>query len=299
MKAIVDNKPVQKFHLILAVGTLAVFAFAEVAVAMPEVEQVVAVLQEIVEDNPGTVLTAHYELTKSPPDYQAAVGNMEGAVGDIQAAVEDGLLDAEQGAELMDLLSCAAWQLAVGAICQAIDCEADADKIAEAEQALGEGEQLWLDGAYKDAVAMYKDALAKAEGALSGPIDPLAELITQTLVKEDDQEVGKALLCYDENANETCIRLKCWGLEAQTEYTVLLCEVDDDGNVTDYIELGGVTTNDRGKGHLHACVGGDPSLWGVAIGFETDVGLTLCAIRGDLEAAPKLGGDVWRGYFPP
>jgi hypothetical protein len=237
MKAIVENKTMQKFHLILMVCTVALFAFADVAWAMPEVEEVIGQLQQIVEDDPdpavvdkaedilAKVLTAHYELTKIPPDYQAAVGNIEGAVGDLEAAVDDGLLDAEQGTELMNLLTCAAWQLAAGAVYQAIDCDADADKIADAEQALAEAQGLWLDGAYKDAANKFKDALAKAEGAVSDPIDPLAGLVTQDLASEDGQAVGKGLLHYDENMNETDIELNCWGLQPG-DYTVLLCDCE-------------------------------------------------------------------------
>lgn len=278
MKAIVDNKTVQKFRLILVVSTIALFAFAGVAAAMPEVEEVVGQLQQIVDDNPDTALadkaedalakcqTALDELAKTPADYQAAVGNMEGAVGDLEAAVKDGLLDGSQGPELMNLLTCAAWQLAAGAICQAIDCEADADQIAEALQALDVGEQLWLGEGYKDAVNTYKDALSKAEGAVSDPIDPLAELVTQDLVSEDDKVLGKAVLYYDESADTTYIRLKCWGLVAETEYTVLLCETDEYGNVTGCIDLGSFTTTESGKGCQPASVEGDASAWWVVVG---------------------------------
>jgi hypothetical protein len=269
MKAIVDNKIVQKFHLILVVSTITLvaiagviilLAFAGVAGAMPEVEDVVGQLQEIVDDNPGTPLADKAEdaLSKTEvvleelakPDYQAAVGNMEGAVGDLEAAVKDELLDADQGTEMMNRLSCAAWHLAAGAICQGMKCEGDADKITEALQALAEGEQLWLDEAYKDAVNKYKDALAKAEGEVSAPIDPLAGLITQDLVSKDGDLLGKALLYYAENTNETFIRLKCWSLGPESEYFVLLHDCDDDGNVTESTELGAFTTNGDGRGKL-------------------------------------------------
>jgi hypothetical protein len=277
MKAVAESKIMQKSHLIVAVSAIAVFGLAGVARAMSDVQDVVAQLQQIVDDNPGTPLadkaedahakleTALDELAKTPPDCQAAVGNIEGAVGDLEAAVKDGLLDADQGTEMMNLLTCAAWQLAVGAIYQAIDCEADEDEIADGEQALAEGDQLWLAGAYKDAVNKYKDALAKAEGEVSDAIDPLAELTTQDLVSEDDKVLGKAILYYDESADATDIRLKSWGLEPDTQYTVLLCECED-GEVTDCVELGSLTTNGKGKGCLHARVGGDKSHWCVVVG---------------------------------
>ena len=77
-----------------------------------KVEDLSPILQDIVENNPGTPLadkvgnaaaslqTAAEELDKTPPDGQAAVGNIEGAVGDVQAAVDDGLLDATQGSQI-------------------------------------------------------------------------------------------------------------------------------------------------------------------------------------------------------
>jgi hypothetical protein len=301
MKALIHNNIMQKRQAIFAGIAVAVLALTGVAGAMPEVEEVVGQLQQIVDDNPGTSLadkaedalakaqTALDELAKTPPDYQAAVGNMEGAVGDLEAAVNDGLLDAEQGTELMHLLTCSAWQLAVGAICQAIDCQADADKIAEAEQALNEGEELWIDGAYKDAVNKFKDGLAKAGGAISDPIDPLAGLVTQDLVSEDNQDMGKALLWYDENTDETDIRLTCWGLEAGTEYVVLLCDCDDDGEVTNYIELGSFTMNETGIVNLHAHVDGDASERSVVVGITGDEGVvTPCFFDSTLRLAVTI-----------
>jgi len=295
MKAIVDNKTMRKSHLIVVVSTIALFAFAGIAGAMPEVEDVVGQLQQIVADNPDTPLadkaedvlskaeTALDELAKTPPDYQAAVGSIEGAIGDLEAAVADGLIPPDQGKQMMNLLTCAAWRLGAGAIYQAIDCQADADKIDDAEAALEEGDQLWLDGMYKDAVNKYKDALAKAEGAVSSSIDPLTELVTQDLENADGEDVGKALLCYDENANKTCIRVHCWFLEADTEYTVLLCVYDDDGNATD-IELGSIATDTKGKGHLHACIQGDKSDGAVVIGTLTPGGdITPCGVPSDEE----------------
>jgi hypothetical protein len=310
MKAIVDDKPVQRFHLILVVSSITLFASAGVARALPEVEDFVGQLQQIVDDNPGTPLadkaedalakaqTALDELAKTPPDCQAALGNMEGAVGDLKAAVNDELLDAEQGTKLMNLLTCAAWQLAAGAIFQAIDCEADADKIAEAEEALDVGEELWLAGAYKDAVAMYKDALAIAEGAISGSIDPLAGVVTQDLASEDGQLLGKALLCYDENTNETCIRLKSWGLEANAEYTVVLFESDQDGNVTGYIRIGSFTTNVNGNAYLQGRVVGDLTDWCVVVGvvdgtmlYPTSYGVEVSSDTA-LEELQKFEADM-------
>ena len=74
-------------------------------------------LRDIVDANPGSPLadkvedaaakayTALEELAKTPPDDQAAVGNIEGAIGDLEAAVADGLLDPGHGNQLMDQLA--------------------------------------------------------------------------------------------------------------------------------------------------------------------------------------------------
>lgn len=103
-------------------------------------QQIVEVLWVIVECNPETPLaekvddaaaktqTALDELAKTPPDNQAAVGNIDGAVGELEAAVEDGLLDTEQGKQLMDDLAVIAKHLAVDAINKAIDADGDPDR---------------------------------------------------------------------------------------------------------------------------------------------------------------------------
>jgi len=140
------------------------------------IQQVSEALSDIVDSNPGTpladkiedamdeLLTALVELDQ--PDNQAAVGNIEGAVGKLEAAVKDGLLDAEQGIQLMDDLSATAKQLADTALDQAIAQGGDPDVINDAQQSLLEGDGYRADEAFKDAVNKYKDALGKAESAL-------------------------------------------------------------------------------------------------------------------------------------
>ena len=112
------------------------------------IEQLIDELQAIVDADPGTPLadkledalasvqTALDELNKEPPDNQAAVGNMEGAVGSIcDAVVEEGL-DPVQGTQLMDKLAGVARQLAVEAIDAAVAAGGDQDAIDEAEVSL-------------------------------------------------------------------------------------------------------------------------------------------------------------------
>ena len=135
-------------------------------------------LQEIVDNNPGTPLadkvedalakaqTALEELNKTPPDNQAAAENIEGSVGDLEAAL--GLDPAQDPAvtDLMDQLASIARQLAADATSEAFAQGGDTAKINEAQQALANGDALRALGAFKDAVNKYKEALAKAESAL-------------------------------------------------------------------------------------------------------------------------------------
>ena len=142
-------------------------------------------IADIIENNPETELadkiedalyktqTALEELTKSTPDRQAAVGNIEGAVGDLEATVKDDLLNINEGIQLMDKLTSIARELAIDAINEAIAQGGDSDKIEEAQEYLVDGDTLranGLSGEYEDfkkAVNKYKDALSKAESAIS------------------------------------------------------------------------------------------------------------------------------------
>jgi len=142
-----------------------------------QAENVSVDLEEIISANPDSAVadkaqgasdsleTALEELNKDPPDNQAAVGNIEGAIGDIEAAINEGL-DPVVANELMDNLAGIAKQLAEDAIDQADAAGGDSVKIEEAEASRDEGNDLRASGDYKDAVNKYKDALAKAESAL-------------------------------------------------------------------------------------------------------------------------------------
>ena len=141
-------------------------------------------LQAIIDAEVGTPLadklgdavasleTASEELNKEPPDSQAAVGNIEGAVGSICDAVSDEGLDPVEGAALMDNLAGIARQLAVDAIDEAIAVGGDAGEIQEAMDFLAEADSLRelataeMCELFRIAISAYKDALAKAEGAL-------------------------------------------------------------------------------------------------------------------------------------
>jgi PKD repeat protein len=134
-------------------------------------------LQDLIEANPNTPLSDKLEdaLAKTQ-EAQAAIaaqnmqratglGAIEGAVGDIQAAVNDGLLDTATGNSLMQQLSGIARQLALDEIEEAQARGGNATVIQDAQSYFNQAEQLRSTGTYKDSVGKYKDAIAKAESA--------------------------------------------------------------------------------------------------------------------------------------
>jgi hypothetical protein len=136
-----------------------------------------AMLRALVRDNPGTPLAskledaldklakADIELAKTPPDRSAALNNIEDAVGDVEAAVEHGLLAAARGNTIMLLLADEARTLAKTAIGEAVARGGELSEIVDAERRLAEGDVHLAAGEYKQAVGRYRDALSKAEGA--------------------------------------------------------------------------------------------------------------------------------------
>ena len=108
---------------------------------------------------------------------------------------------------------------------------------------------------------------------LCSAIIALAKAVERELVDADGNQVGKAVLNYAKGADKTEIQVNCWDMEPETEYTALVCECDDDGEIVDCIELGSFTTNKKGKGNLHASVEGDVSNWCVVLGTEGIDGL--------------------------
>jgi len=79
--------------------------------AVVHLQDLIDELQYIVDLNPGTAVadkiedvvakaqTAMIELKKSPPDYPAALGNLDGAKGDLQAAIDSRLINSKQGSQ--------------------------------------------------------------------------------------------------------------------------------------------------------------------------------------------------------
>ena len=130
----------------------------------------------------------------------------------------------------------------------------------------------------------------------------LGKAVKQELLGEDDQVLGKAKLNYAKGANKTEIQVNCRGLEAETEYLVLLFEFDGGGEVADWFELGSFTTNKKGKGRLHARVDGDVSDWCVVVGVVDGNIVYPCA--GGPDAGDVIAGVVswwleWPSREPP
>jgi tetratricopeptide (TPR) repeat protein len=117
------------------------------------------------EDAAADVRTALEELDKRPPDRQAALGNLEGAVGDLEAATDDRLIARGNGAWMMERLTQFARSIASQAVQTAWVQGGDEEKVHNAARLLSRGDRLWAAGSYKDAIASFKSALAEAEGA--------------------------------------------------------------------------------------------------------------------------------------
>jgi len=92
------------------------------------IEYVIDQLTSLINTNKGTPLadkvddarvstqTALEEIKKSPPDNQAAAGNIEGAIGSLEDAIKDNGLDPTQGKQLINQLLEVSRQIAVNAI---------------------------------------------------------------------------------------------------------------------------------------------------------------------------------------
>lgn len=138
---------------------------------------VLAELDDLLEAHPGTPLADKIEdarastqsaldkLTRTPSDRQGATGEIEGAVGDLQAAVKARLLARARGNGLMDRLAVAARLLAEAALAEAKAASGKPAALRKAQRALAKGDVLKAAGACRSAVKRYKDALSKAESA--------------------------------------------------------------------------------------------------------------------------------------
>jgi hypothetical protein len=121
----------------------------------------------------------------------------------------------------------------------------------------------------------------------------LGKAVKQELVNENDEVIGNAILNYAKGADKTEIQVNCHGLEPETEYLIVLYQIDEQGNIADPMVIGSFITNKKGKGQLHARVQGDASERSVMLGAVGPDGLvTPCAGDGCVDP------DVWR-KLPP
>jgi YVTN family beta-propeller protein len=119
---------------------------------IPELDDVLVSLQN-----------ALAELNKTPPDNKSAVSILEEAVDKIADAVKELLLDSEQAKQLMDKLVEVARKLAVEALDKAIALVGDPTIIADAQQALDEGDVYRSKEEYKDAFKSYEAVLDEVD----------------------------------------------------------------------------------------------------------------------------------------
>jgi hypothetical protein len=108
------------------------------------------------------------EASKTPPDMFAALGDLEQAVANLETAVKNQLVSAEDGTRFLKALSAAAELSATKAI-EAADKSPGAKRsdIALARTKFEEGRAASQGADFKKAVARFKEALHKAQGASS------------------------------------------------------------------------------------------------------------------------------------
>ena len=89
----------------------------------------------------------------------------------------------------------------------------------------------------------------------------LGKAVKQDLVNENGDVIGKANINYAKGENKTEVQANCWDMDPETDYTVFLCECNED-EITDCIELGSFTR-----------VEGDYPDWCVVVGTVSDDGV--------------------------
>jgi hypothetical protein len=158
-------------------GGTAFRAYDAVSLRMLALDVVMAELQQLIDANPRTRLADKVEdalakvhagmikLEHTPPDSQGALGEFEGGVGELEAAVAARLLPPLQGQTLMNLLAGTGKAQAQLAIKKATQRSGNRGKINEAQRALADGDTRRAAKRFKEAVSKYKDAVSKAEGA--------------------------------------------------------------------------------------------------------------------------------------
>ncbi len=167
------------------------------------IEDVRDYIKAVTDANPGsepnldnarnTLKTAKDEVKANPPDTIAGFGNMEGAAGDISAAIDVPELNQSVGIELLNFLTSIAHDTAQDTIDWATAGGGNPTDITTANTHMATGDThrtVGLGGdhiKFKDAIASYKNAVSKANDALP----PAAEKIC---TKDNEKEVANNLI---------------------------------------------------------------------------------------------------------
>lgn len=149
--------------------------------AVEQLADIARDLETLVTENPGTPLAdkaedglakvqaARQKLSANPLYRTEPITELEGAAGDLEAAVASGLLAPAEGNALVDRVANAARLLTEEAIALGVARGDDPERIAEAEQRLAQGDATRADGQFKNAVAAYATACGTAEDGGEAP----------------------------------------------------------------------------------------------------------------------------------
>jgi hypothetical protein len=142
------------------------------------------VVAQLLSQNPGTPLAdkiedalaslenGFAELALSPPARDEAVGYFESASGDLEAAVDDDLLDASYGGGLLNRIAGVARHQAKTVLVANACSPAQGSQLTAAWTLLVQADVYRAAGRYKDACARYKTAVVVAEDANGVPCAP-------------------------------------------------------------------------------------------------------------------------------
>ena len=149
-------------------------------------QQAIDDLQLVLDTNPGGDLAealedAIEELEEAiaeynDPDYEDATEGLAEATEELQEAVDDSLFNPtqQQGIDFMEFITEIAYRLAEGTLAQAIANGGNPGDIADAQQALDDGDALRAAGNYEAAIEAYEEALD------SLPFYPISEFSAES-----------------------------------------------------------------------------------------------------------------------
>jgi hypothetical protein len=145
---------------------------------------VLDLLADLINQNPNTPLADKVEdalfaledgfaaLAESPPAREPALGHFEGAAGDFEAAINEGMLSRTYGNGLLNRVAGVSRFQATQAAAVNACSPRDRNKLTAAAQALSLGDSRRSAGRYKDAVAAYRDSTTLAVDAQGRPCSP-------------------------------------------------------------------------------------------------------------------------------